>query len=87
MHSASISVYRVVSPIKSFLPLDSGTDHFEPSLVSGCKGLEEGVCRLLCTLVLELGGIGVGTQLGIGHDSTRGIPDLFVSLTQVPKNG
>lgn len=46
-------------------------------------GLEEGVCRLLCTLVLELGGIGVEGQLGIGHDNIRSIPDLFISLAHI----
>jgi hypothetical protein len=87
MHSASISVYQVVFPIKPFLPLDFGTDHFRLSLVLGCMELEEGVCRLLCTLVLELGGIGVGSQLRRGHDSTRSTLDLFISLAQACREG
>jgi hypothetical protein len=76
MHSASTSVYQVVFPIKPFLPLDSGTDHFRLSLVWAYMGLEEGVFGLLYTLVLELGEMGVDSQLKIEHGSVRSTLDL-----------
>ena len=83
MHSVSTGVYQVVFQEEPFQPLDSGTDHFRPSLVWVYMGLEEGVSGLLCALVAESEGLGEIGQLGIGHDYIRSTQVLFISLAHV----
>lgn len=79
MHSVSTGVYQVVFQEEPFQPLDSGTDHFRPSLVWVYMGLEEGVSELLYTLVAVSEGLGEICQLRKEHDYIRSTQALLIS--------
>ena len=87
MHSVSTGVCQVVFQEEPFQPLDSGTDHFRPSLVWVYMGLEEGVSEPLYTLVAVPEGLGKIGQLGIEHDYIRSNQALFISFVDVWRKG